>query len=226
MSQPQIMENKSLVHQGNLDIVDKFSYPVIFKLVRHLPKSLTPNQITTVGFGFCLLGAVTLGYGNSSSSFVCAGIFLFLHWLCDAMDGLHARNTQQTSQFGAFLDHFYDMGAALAICFALLIRFQVMTPLFVFIVMMRIAVQGGVYLVHGFTQVFDLPRIGPSVESWIIVIALIYSGLVSPVLSFPMLGFERISIIHLVLLPYLFLLPVTVWNLFKSTKKTLIYSQN
>ena len=32
----------------------------------------------------------------------------FIWYILDALDGLHARLSHQTSEFGAFLDHFLD----------------------------------------------------------------------------------------------------------------------
>jgi phosphatidylglycerophosphate synthase len=78
---------------------------------------LTPNQVTILG----LLIALGSAYLVFSGEFMLALIIWWLSRLLDALDGIYARATNQTSDFGAFLDIQFDMLAysAMVVAFAL-----------------------------------------------------------------------------------------------------------
>lgn len=92
--------------------------PYVAPLVRLLTAlGLTPNQVTILG----LLTALGSAYLVFSGEFILALIIWWLSRLLDALDGIYARATNQTSDFGAFLDIQFDMLAysAMVIAFAL-----------------------------------------------------------------------------------------------------------
>lgn len=68
---------------------------------------LTPNRVSAIGcgFGFAAAGCVAVGL---------AGPAVLLWWvgrLVDGTDGIFARNTEQATDFGAYLDIVLDMAA-------------------------------------------------------------------------------------------------------------------
>ncbi|MFK7865312.1 MAG: CDP-alcohol phosphatidyltransferase family protein [Pseudohongiellaceae bacterium] len=83
---------------------------------------LTPNQVTVLGLVVALIAALLVAQG----AFVWALIVWWLSRLLDALDGIYARASQQTSDFGAFLDIQLDMLAYSA----MIIGFYVQFPAF------------------------------------------------------------------------------------------------
>ncbi len=65
---------------------------------------LTPNMLTIMGFGLAMITAVVLGSGR----LFWGGILMVFAAFFDTLDGAVARNTGQTSSFGAFLDSSLD----------------------------------------------------------------------------------------------------------------------
>lgn len=89
-------------------------------LVRLLTKTgLTPNQLTAIG----LLTALVSAYLVFRGEFVFALVVWWLSRLLDALDGIYARATNQTSDFGAFLDIQFDMLAYSAMIIAFSFQF-------------------------------------------------------------------------------------------------------
>lgn len=69
--------------------------------------SLTPNQVTLLGLGLAILASVAVAQGLG-------WVALSLWWVsrvADGTDGLYARETGQSSSFGAYLDILLDMAA-------------------------------------------------------------------------------------------------------------------
>ncbi len=65
---------------------------------------LTPNKLSIIGFGLALITAGILGSGW----LVWGGLAMVFAAFFDTLDGAVARNTGQTSKFGAFLDSTLD----------------------------------------------------------------------------------------------------------------------
>ena len=114
------------------DYYTKYFYKYITKVI--WPDWVHPNYITLLGgifailCSYCLLllcnttkndGASTSStsddssssssYSSSSSLLLFISCISFIcYYLCDCMDGEHARLTKQCSKFGGFLDHVID----------------------------------------------------------------------------------------------------------------------
>lgn len=82
---------------GYLRLMD----PIAEWLVR---RGVHPNTITVVGTLFCIAGGVLYGTGHIRSG----GWLLGITALTDVLDGMVARRSNQTSDFGAFLDSSLD----------------------------------------------------------------------------------------------------------------------
>lgn len=65
---------------------------------------LTPNALTLIGFGIAVVGA----YFASQQSWLIAGLIVAFGAIFDLFDGALARATNNTSNFGAFLDSTMD----------------------------------------------------------------------------------------------------------------------
>ena len=97
-----------LLASGNRDFVDQMTYGTYFKLARWIPARVTPNQLTALSFFWALAASGTLAFWDRPAGFLTAALCLYLHSFFDALDGIHARRTGQTSALGHFLDHFMD----------------------------------------------------------------------------------------------------------------------
>lgn len=85
-------------------ILPRFTAPLT-KWYGHL--GLTPNHVTAIGFGLAVVSAGLVAMG----AYVLAAILWWISRLADGTDGIYARETNQTSDFGGFLDIVLDMAA-------------------------------------------------------------------------------------------------------------------
>jgi archaetidylinositol phosphate synthase len=70
---------------------------------------LTPSVISSVGFALSLLSAASYAMAlNQSLLLLLAVVLLLASGFCDALDGIVARNYQQVTMFGGFLDSMLD----------------------------------------------------------------------------------------------------------------------
>jgi archaetidylinositol phosphate synthase len=77
---------------------------------------LTPNTVSVLGFALSLLSALVYGSGSHEASMFLFATFLLLSsGFCDTLDGIIARNYQQASVFGGFLDSILDRYADAAV---------------------------------------------------------------------------------------------------------------
>jgi phosphatidylglycerophosphate synthase len=85
--------------------------PYYFKLIKYIPSNISPNVLSILGF-LCTMFSFNLNYYyfESNESFVCISIaiLIFLYMLFDAIDGKHARATNNSSPVGELLDHTSD----------------------------------------------------------------------------------------------------------------------
>lgn len=91
--------------------LDKLMDPFWQALARRLPRCISPNVISLVG-GACAAAAsvssVVATRFESPSLYFVAPALLFIYMTLDAVDGLHARMTDQCSPLGAIVDHGID----------------------------------------------------------------------------------------------------------------------
>jgi archaetidylinositol phosphate synthase len=82
---------------------------------------LTPNIVTVIGFVFAFLSAVAYAMPTqwlplpSPWFLVIAVVMLMASGFCDTLDGILARNYQQATPFGGFLDSLLDRYADAAV---------------------------------------------------------------------------------------------------------------
>ena len=85
--------------RDTLDIY--FINPILFLLIK---LKLTPNLITLIGFGTCVIAAYYISIG----SFVLGGLLVFISGVMDIFDGAMARKMNLITDKGAFLDSVFD----------------------------------------------------------------------------------------------------------------------
>lgn len=73
-----------------------------------IPRKLPPEAL--VGTGFAMAVTSGLAFSQSADGWwgAAAALFAVLYWLCDLVDGEHARQTGQCRNGGELLDHFAD----------------------------------------------------------------------------------------------------------------------
>jgi archaetidylinositol phosphate synthase len=83
---------------------------------------LTPNTLSLVGVILAILSALAYAkWQNNNFNLLLATILLLLSGFCDALDGILARQYQQTTVFGGFLDSLLDRYADAIICMGIII---------------------------------------------------------------------------------------------------------
>ena len=79
------------------------------RLEPRLPNWLQPNHVTFVSVGATLTaGAFFYLAGRQPAWFAAALLALYVHWVCDELDGALARARHLASERGFFLDMFLD----------------------------------------------------------------------------------------------------------------------
>lgn len=85
-------------------LLPRFVRPIVAFYAR---MGWTPNQVSVLGFGVALLSATAVAM---QAGLLAIGLW-WLSRLIDGTDGIHARQTGQASDFGAYLDIVLDMAA-------------------------------------------------------------------------------------------------------------------
>ncbi len=78
---------------------------------------LTPNMVSAVGFALAIFSAAAYATATQGQTLrlALAVVFLLASGFCDTLDGVLARNFQQASAFGGFLDSLLDRYADAAV---------------------------------------------------------------------------------------------------------------
>lgn len=94
-------------YKGVTDAITKWLWPRPSAwLVRHCARlSITPNQVTAIGFALVLIAGWLFAQGQFAAGLVAAWVMTLL----DTVDGKLARVTVQSSRFGDHFDHGIDL---------------------------------------------------------------------------------------------------------------------
>ena len=90
---------------------------VLVWMAERAPAALTPDHLTTLGFGaqLCAGAAYALSARYAWALWL-VNLFLLLNWLGDSLDGTLARvRNQQRPRYGFYVDHIVDTLGALAL---------------------------------------------------------------------------------------------------------------
>ena len=95
--------------------------PIFEKIESYVPRQITPNMISCTSFILLTALFLTKSYYNPYIFSAC----LFIYWILDNIDGIHARNTKQTSTLGEIIDHCGDAYYTIIILYMFFNIFQI-----------------------------------------------------------------------------------------------------
>jgi phosphatidylglycerophosphate synthase len=165
------------------DLTSRCAAPLARAIARCIPAAVPPNVITWSGFVVRCAAAALLAATSASLLIVC-GLIVFAE-LCDAVDGLHARNTGRCTRYGRLLDLTADVLSVSVLHACVLIHFDLLQPLLVLALVIRpvaAATLLGRALVTGELR---LPALGAASESLLLCAALVAADLLA---TFPRLA--------------------------------------
>jgi cytidyltransferase-like protein len=79
-------------------------------LQSYIPRKIHPNILTLMGLISVILSYILNKNNNYSNIIMAIGIFNYINY--DGIDGIHARNTKQTSIIGEYMDRLIDLCVA------------------------------------------------------------------------------------------------------------------
>lgn len=136
---------------------------ILYKtLGKHIPKNMTPNQMTLVGAIGGLFGIVCAFLSKINVLFLIGTVLgLLCHLICDDLDGYIARERNMTSKAGGYFDLLTDIlhitYLIIGMAFAGVVSFQVaifLVPVYALIIFTAMN-----YILH--LNEFLFPRLGP-----------------------------------------------------------------
>jgi CDP-diacylglycerol--glycerol-3-phosphate 3-phosphatidyltransferase len=108
------------IHESLTDVAHEAMAELFGPLARYLHRlGITPNAITILGCILSMAGAALIALGRWPAGIAVA----LMGGFADAVDGLLARQSQQTTHFGAFLDSVLDRWSDSAFFIGLLVYF-------------------------------------------------------------------------------------------------------
>ena len=129
---------------------------------KHIPKNITPNQITLIGAIGGLIGIISALLSKINPLFLIGTIFgLLCHLICDDLDGFVARTKNMTSTAGGYFDLLTDIlhitYLIIALSFAGFVSFEIsifLVPVYALIIFTAMN-----YILY--LKEFLFPRLGP-----------------------------------------------------------------
>lgn len=165
----------TIIPEDYKDIIYRATYYLLGKVAPWIPYSVRPNQITVSAFLFALLGCALLYFISSPMAYLYWAICNLVWYVLDALDGIHARLTQQTSEYGAFLDHMLDNIFFLVMLSVFLLKFDLLHPLYVFILLLRVTAALVVFVVQVHTGRMYLSWFSGGLELVIMTLTMVLS---------------------------------------------------
>jgi phosphatidylglycerophosphate synthase len=204
-----LTDEKSRPSSSNRDITDRLLYPLLYKLVAFIPRSVHPNVITLAAILCALLAAAALGLSSSPASLLACAALLVMWIILDSFDGIHARNTGQSSTLGGFLDHFGDAVGMFCLQAAIIFRFDITEPVVFCALLLRQALAACTYIIQVHAGKLYIPSLGWSFEIYA------YAALMVVTFFFPNVHFQlghlpAMNLTSNVLLVYYVAVPMTL----------------
>lgn len=156
-------ENK-IIPSDYHDYLYRFTYYLLSFIAPYIPRSITPNQITMLAFFFAMVGNGFLVFNHTSVAYLYWTGFNLIWFLLDALDGMHARLSEQSSEYGAFLDHAMDNIYFLFMLTAFAVKFDLMHILYVYIIILRVTAALMVFTVQCHTKRLYLGKFSGGLE--------------------------------------------------------------
>jgi phosphatidylglycerophosphate synthase len=167
---------------GFLVPVERWMGRVALPLVPHW---MTPNQVTAISGSAGMLAGVTFylsSFGNGW--FIAGAVLVLIQWWADNTDGLVARERNQTSAAGRFLDIFLDSctfaAIGLGFAFAGYTRFEIVATATMLCLLQYVLTLLWIAL----ARIWPFPVFGPAESSLtLIVVALLMPLVPRPLLT-------------------------------------------
>ncbi|OGT26214.1 MAG: hypothetical protein A3I77_06215 [Gammaproteobacteria bacterium RIFCSPLOWO2_02_FULL_42_14] len=169
------MSESNAVPSGYEDYVYRFMYFILLPVVPFIPKCITPNQITILSFISAMTGTILLYVIQTPVAFLYWILFNFLWLVFDSLDGMHARLTQQTSEFGGFLDHALDCIYFVFMWTVIAIKFDLFYPVYVYILMLRTTSATLVFLTQFHTGKMMLSKFSGGLEFMLMNVVMLFA---------------------------------------------------
>lgn len=168
--------NKNIVVPPDYnDYIYRFMYYILSPVAPFIPKRISPNQITIMGFFSAMIGTGLLYFIHTPIAYIYWIIFNFIWLVLDSLDGMHARLTQQSSEFGAFLDHGLDNIYFLFMLTVFAAKFDLFQLLYIYIIILRVTAALMVFAVQTHTKRLYLSRFSGGLEFLLFTIVMILS---------------------------------------------------
>lgn len=144
----------------------------------HIPKNMTPNQVTLIGAIGGLVGITCAFLARYNSLFLLGTILgILCHLICDDLDGYVARTRNMSSKAGGYFDLLTDIlhitYLIIALSFSKYISFEIaifLVPVYALIIFTAMN-----YILY--LQEFLFPRLGP-IETHIFFIAICIGSMI------------------------------------------------
>lgn len=159
------MSNEGVIMPDDYkDYIYRITYFLLGKVAHLIPRSIKPNQITTTAFISSMIACALLYFVKSPKAYLYWVVFNTLWYILDALDGIHARMTYQTSEYGAYLDHFFDTAYFIFMLTVFSVRFDLTGTLYLFILFLRCTAATSTFLVQMHTGRLLLGRFSGGLE--------------------------------------------------------------
>src|SRR3990167_6289289 len=160
------MQNKNVIIPSDYnDYIYRLTYYLLTPVAPHIPKRISPNQITVLGFLSALMGTALLFFVKTPMAYIYWVIFNLIWFLLDALDGMHARLSNQSSEYGAFLDHALDNIYFIFMLTVFAAKFDLLHMLYIYIIILRVTASVMVFTVQYHTKRLYLSRISGGFET-------------------------------------------------------------
>lgn len=175
---------------------------LLYKTIgKHIPKSMTPNQITLIGALGGLVGIICAFLAKINALFLIGTILgMLCHLICDDLDGYVARTRNMTSKAGGYFDLLTDIlhitYLIIALAFSGFISFEIaifLVPVYALIIFTAMN-----YILY--LKEFLFPRLGP-IETHMFFIVLCIGSMIcgqSGILAVGEFSFKFADIVCLV----------------------------
>lgn len=158
------MKNNIPIPDGYQDYLYQLTYRLLIGVTPWIPSYVKPNYITVAGFIFAMTGTALLFLIKTPIAYLYWIFFNLMWFILDALDGMHARLTQQTSEYGAFLDHSLDLIYFLFMFTVFVVKFDLTHILYVYIIILRITISALVFVVQCHTRKLYLTKFSGGLE--------------------------------------------------------------
>jgi len=167
--------NNVVIPEDYHDYLYRLTYYLLTPVVPYIPRCISPNQITILAFFSALAGTALLYFIKTPVAYLYWVVFNLIWFLLDALDGMHARLTQQSSEYGAFLDHALDNIYFLFMLTAFVAKFDLAHLLYIYIIILRVTAAVMVFMVQCHTKRLYLTQFSGGLEFLLFSIAMILS---------------------------------------------------